>query len=199
MAFKLENPATLSDRPLETLTNAEQSTLRTNHEACPGTAWRDRLSGTNINPDTLLATDYLNHFNEAVMILDLVAEMPDCLEDIIDWAPKSYQEHFAHSHFQHKALAVEAYAHAPAARRAALEAVIDDLNLLILCTISEAAVGLSEGAPDTIHATVSAAASQLRELIAKASRIINGGTLETMTDNAPTDGMNQDAVDSLFD
>ena len=39
------------------------------------------LSAANINPRTGLATDYLNHFNEAVMLLEMVPDMPECAED----------------------------------------------------------------------------------------------------------------------
>src|SRR5215813_15225223 len=71
----------------------------------------------NINPNTGLATDYLNHFNEAIMLLDLVATMPECLTDLMAWAPMSYEEHFASSRFKDRGLAVAAYQAAdPAAR-----------------------------------------------------------------------------------
>lgn len=41
-------------------------------------AWAERLRVANINPRTGLATDYLNHFNEAVMLLEMVPDMPEC-------------------------------------------------------------------------------------------------------------------------
>lgn len=179
--------------------------------ASPAMAWAERLRGTNINPETLLATDYLNHFNEAVMILDLVADMPDCIEDIADWAPKSYQDHFAHSGFVHRALAIEAYAHAPAERRAALEAVVDELNLIILVTIANLTTVAPEDAEGEVRTMVAKAAAKLRKLIAAASRIINGGELaadapsslhkpaDTPSGDAIGQDMGQDAVDSLFD
>ena len=34
------------------------------------------LSDANIHPETGLATDYLNRFNEAVMLLDMLGELP---------------------------------------------------------------------------------------------------------------------------
>ena len=42
-----------------------------------------RLRAANINPHTGLATDYLNHFNEAVMLLEMVPDMPECAEDFL--------------------------------------------------------------------------------------------------------------------
>ena len=35
---------------------------------------REKVRGTNINEHTLLATDYLNHLNEPIMLLEMVAE-----------------------------------------------------------------------------------------------------------------------------
>ena len=35
-----------------------------------------RLTDSNINPATGLATDYLNRFNEAVMLLDMLTTCP---------------------------------------------------------------------------------------------------------------------------
>src|SRR5262249_33673402 len=49
-----------------------------------------RLRAANINPRTGLATDYLNHFNEAIMLLEMIPDMPECAEDFLSWRPLSY-------------------------------------------------------------------------------------------------------------
>lgn len=51
----------------------------------------------NINRNSLLATDYLNHFSEVVMQIGPVTDMPECLEKARGWAPKTYQAHFVDS------------------------------------------------------------------------------------------------------
>ncbi len=53
-------------------------------------AWAERLRAANINPRTGLATDYLNHFNEAIMLLEMVPDIPECAEDFLGWQPLSY-------------------------------------------------------------------------------------------------------------
>ena len=68
-----------------------------------------RLSDANINPATGLATDYLNHFNEAIMLLEMLSSCPDCREDFLGWQPMSYREHFEASNFKGRALAIAAY------------------------------------------------------------------------------------------
>ena len=67
------------------------------------------LRAANINPRTGLATDYLNHFNEAVMLLEMIPDMPECAEDFLAWQPLSYAEHFTASNFKARDLAIEAY------------------------------------------------------------------------------------------
>jgi hypothetical protein len=37
------------------------------------------LANANINPRTRLATDYLNHFNEAIMLLYMLSSAPECV------------------------------------------------------------------------------------------------------------------------
>src|SRR5438067_10819576 len=69
----------------------------------------EQLRAANINPRTGLATDYLNHFNEAVMLLEMVPDMPECAEDFLTWTPLSYAEHFWASNFKARDLAIEAY------------------------------------------------------------------------------------------
>src|ERR1700751_5447779 len=79
---------------------------------------RARLIEANIHPVTGLATDYLNHFNEAIMMLELAAQTPECIEDFCAWRPLSYCEHFAASSFKERELAIAAYDLAdPALRR----------------------------------------------------------------------------------
>ena len=53
-----------------------------------------RLEDANINPSTGLATDYLNRFNEAVMLLDMLTTCPEFRADFLSWEPMSYREHF---------------------------------------------------------------------------------------------------------
>src|SRR6202051_1212691 len=77
-----------------------------------------QLREANINPRTGLATDYLNHFNEAIMLLEMIPDMPDCAEDFLLWHPLSYREHFMASHFKARDRAIEAYESANAGIRA---------------------------------------------------------------------------------
>src|SRR5438045_780517 len=40
-----------------------------------------------------LTTDYLNHFGELVMLLEMLPDMPEAIDDAKGWAPRSYLQH----------------------------------------------------------------------------------------------------------
>lgn len=151
-------------------------------------AWQARMEGTNINPQTLLATDYLNHFNEIVMLLEMVADMPDLLEECKAWAPKSYQDHFRDSTFRDKDLAVEAYDHVPERFRRPFEETVTQMNDLVAQSIHRLDEGLELNDPELLAVRAHAASRTIQRLMDVASAIIHG------SDRA----MDQDAIDTLL-
>src|SRR6476660_10435593 len=96
------------------MTSMAATDVRSDRPIPPPTARIDearaaQLRAANINPRTGLATDYLNHFNEAIMLLEMIPDMPECAEDFLGWRPLSYAEHFTASHFKARDLAIAAY------------------------------------------------------------------------------------------
>lgn len=159
---------------------------------------RSRLQGTNINPDTLLGTDYLNHFNEVGMLLEMLPEMPDCIAELEDWQPRSYVDHFAWSGLRYSDLAVEAYDAAAPAIREAFEDVVARLNQVVLDAIPQARTAIETEDPGELYLACTVTAQAIRGLIDEASSVING--VET-TEEAEADPGHaaQDAVNALFD
>ncbi|MBR0696762.1 hypothetical protein [Bradyrhizobium lablabi] len=97
----------------------------------PDEARTARLRAANINPRTGLATDYLNHFNEAIMLLDMIPDMPECASDFLEWRPLSYAEHFIASNFKARDLAIEAYETADAQIRAEFDHLTGDMTRIL--------------------------------------------------------------------
>lgn len=149
-----------------------------------------RLAGTNINPNTGLATDFLNHFNEAVMLLDLLPSAPDCSEDFLTWRPVSYKEYFEASHFKARELAIEAYDAADPSARQALDEIAVSLNAILVATREAIRTGLS---PEALTKLSTEAVGWLQPLIARAGAVINGNSAYIDQADAP-----QAAVDALF-
>jgi hypothetical protein len=147
------------------------------------------LSDANINPRTGLATDYLNHFNEAIMLLEMLPACPDCIEDILAWRPVSYREHFAGSRFKGRNLAIAAYEAAEPNARESLDALAAAMTTMLEATRAALAGGLPAEAASLI---AEAAAAWLRPLIARAGAVINGEA-ERVQPSAP-----QAVVDGLM-
>lgn len=90
-----------------------------------------RLCIAKINPRTGLATDYRNHFNEA---LEMLSACPDCIEDLMALQPLSYRQHFAASRFKSRDLAITAYEAPPPAARECLDALAGTMTAVLEAT-----------------------------------------------------------------
>lgn len=149
-------------------------------------AFSAKAQGTNIDPQTLLATDYLNHFNEIVMLLELIPDMPECLEDAEAWAPKSYQDHFRDSQFRDRDLAVEAYEHVPQCYREPFDDVISQMNRIVPWGLQRIREALSAEQATRLRLVCSEVSQRLQKMIDIASAIIHGSTKRL--DQAEIDG-----------
>lgn len=163
------------------------------------------VRGKNINETTLLATDYLNHFNEIIMVLELVPDMPDCLEEAREWAPKSYQEHFRDSAFTDKDLAILAYENAPEAYKVPFDETVDRMNRLVEQGLQEIADKLESEDEVALRVSVEVLSRRLRDLIDGASAIIHGHKQTADQDDVdqimggPEETADQAEIDKLFD
>lgn len=172
-------------------------------------AVRARLDGTNIDPNSFLATDYLNHFNEAFMLLGMAADMPDMLDELADWQPQDYEAHFNQTGFPHKALAIKAYRLAPQRIRARFDATTARLSKLMQETIVEATRLHRTGASEDLAAFLEVRCETLRQLHGELNAIIHGGrgrdASEILPEHAASEGdpnddcADQAAIDALFD
>jgi hypothetical protein len=130
-----------------------------------------QLKAANINPRTGLATDYLNHFNEAIMLLEMVPDMPECAEDFLTWTPLSYAEHFWASNFKARDLAIEAYELSDA------KVEFDNLTASMTSILTAVGTAMREATQDKTRATLAEQATNwVKPLVAMAGGIINGAS-----------------------
>ncbi|OJU30662.1 MAG: hypothetical protein BGN91_15500 [Nitrobacter sp. 62-13] len=137
------------------------------------------LSAANINPRTGLATDYLNHFNEAIMLLEMIPDIPDCAADFMDWQPLTYPEHFMASNFKARDLAIEAYEQADPDIRARFDNVTGNMTT-ILTAVASAMKGVRQDKTRALLAIQ--ATGWVKPLVTLAGGIINGERGETDVD-----------------
>ena len=153
-----------------------------------------RLAAANIHPDTRLATDYLNHFNEVVMLIDMLPMMPDCATDVVDWQPRSYVDHFRLSHFKERELAIRAYEAVEPTRRAAFEKTVRNIDR----AIGDLQAMITHAPMDAlpVEAIADVAEMRVKPLLAHAMGLINGGPVIEIVTEESSDAQN--AVDALF-
>jgi hypothetical protein len=158
------------------MTSAVLKTARNNRDpsrkADPGSAARAaELRAANINPRTGLATDYLNHFNEAIMLLEMIPDMPDCAEDFLGWQPLSYREHFAASNFRARELAIAAYDSADPRIRGEFDGITSAMTSILVAV----GAAMREARQDKTRATLAEQATGwVKPLVTLAGGIING-------------------------
>lgn len=145
------------------------------------------LDGTNINPETFLATDFLNNLNELIMMIGLAADMPDILDEIREWRPLSYADHFAHSGFPHSELAIAGWHRAEPARRAALEQLVDGIAGQIDAAVERFEICLGMGDQSAFADLCNQTRNRLMVLHDWGAGVIQG-----------TDALNVAEVDALF-
>jgi hypothetical protein len=153
---------------------ASLSASLTPPSACPDPdeARAAELVVANINPRTGLATDYLNHFNEAVMLLEMIPDMPECSKDFLAWSPLSYCEHFMASNFKAKDLAISTYESADPDLRAEFEQITDTITSILTAV----GAAMREANQDQTRAKLAEQAiGWLRPLVSAAGGVINGG------------------------
>lgn len=150
--------------------------------------YRGRVAGTTIDGTTLLSTDYFNTFNEVIMLLGMLPEMPEMIEEIDAWRFRTYEEHFSDSLLPFAALAIEAYAHVPPAIRDRFERTVAQMR----DTVDEARGVLGklagEGELERFKLSAIDYSMRLQRLVDTGSAIIHGA--DEISD--------QSAIDALF-
>ncbi len=119
-----------------------------------------------------LSNDYLNHFNEVLMLVEIAADAPEIVEDLQDWRPVSYPEYFEASNLRHAPQARAAYDLVDADRRAAFDVLVHAMDRLAMTAI-RALRPPCEREDAALVAEVTAPA--LRALIAQAGAFLNSG------------------------
>ena len=147
----------------------------------------ERLQGTSINPKTFLSTDYFNHFNGVIMILDMLPDLPELMPEVEAWSFVTYPEHFDRSGLSIAELAKEAYRHCPEAIRAGFEDLVGEMRQAVEQARAELR-SLTALGTERFAALARQSAAQLQCYVVQGSSLING------TNAAP----DQADIDALF-
>lgn len=139
-----------------------------------------------VNPASGLANDYLNLFNEVVMLIEQLPSMPELMDDLSAWRPASYREYFSKSTLPGSHSAIDVYDRLDIAFRAAFDAVVAELDSQatgIVVQIRRHVRTKKDSDPAGLAAICEKGGASLRDTLDKAVDIVNNG-VEGMQKNA---------------
>lgn len=134
-----------------------------------------------VNPVSGLANDYLNLFNEIIMLVENYPAMPELGDAIRAWGPVSYRDYFRASSLPGRASALEAYERIEPALRQAFEEIL--VEIAQLATGAADQLGHS-GADEQVHDVLAGFCAQtsaaMMSCLARATHIVNYGTVQNL-------------------
>jgi hypothetical protein len=148
-----------------------------------------RVAPTTIDDGTFLSTDYFNAFNEVIMLLGMLQDMPEMFDEVRDWRFRTYEEHFRESGLALAPLAIEAYGHVDPPIRAEFERNVAQLRLTIETARDALAQMIDQGELERFKNSAIDYSMQLQALVDAGSAIVHGGTTQVA---------DQCAIDDMF-
>jgi hypothetical protein len=148
-----------------------------------------RVAPTTIDNGTLLSTDYFNAFNEVIMLLGMMPDMPEMFDEVRGWHFRTYEEHFRESGLGIAPLAIEAYGHVEPPVRAEFERNIAQLRLTVEIARETLAQMMDQGELERFKYSAIDYSMQLQALVDAGSAIVHGGTSQVSE---------QCAIDDMF-
>jgi hypothetical protein len=133
--------------------------------------------GTSVNPETLLTTDYLNHYNEVIALLEQLPTAPaELAADLAAWRHETYPEHFEQSDAPDKALALAGYKRAPVEIRDAFDAASDDLSKRLVDVLTDVQSKLQAKDHAGMQDLCESVLPEIQDQVEQLASIINGET-----------------------
>ncbi len=159
---------------------------------------RDQVADTTVNEQTLLSTDYANHLGEVVMMISMVADMPELIEEVKAWQPKSYLAHFEDSGLSVGPIAIQAYEVCQDRFRRPFDKEVETFNERVALGCEELAAAIETNDPEFIQFSANDLSQKLQKIMDRIAAIANGAVLEETTVDEAEGSMNQDDIDAMF-
>lgn len=141
-----------------------------------------------------LSNDYLNHYSEVMMLIEMAEMDPEIARELSAWRPQSYPDYFAASRLRRAPDALAGYEALAPDRREAFEAIVDAMDRLALTAIT-ALEPPCETAEAALVAKVTLPA--FRGLIDSAATFLNSGGRQLSRDGRVEAA--QAVIDRLMD
>jgi hypothetical protein len=132
-----------------------------------------------VNPKSGIANDFLNHFNEILLLIEnLPLLLPEMVDELLQWRAKTYREYFQNSNLPGSGAALEIYANLESEFRRDFEMMVARLNLMALEDIhyiKEHRGPNGEINPDEVSEFCETASAEFRKALENAANMVNHG------------------------
>lgn len=129
-----------------------------------------------VNPSTGLASDYLNVFNEILLLIEFLPSMPEMIDETLAWQPRGYREYFGQSKLPGAREALRAYDEIDPRLRARFESNLTRLTEIVVQAQRRVAEeSLGPNYPESIVESCEATAAAMRASLAIVAQQINAG------------------------
>jgi hypothetical protein len=138
----------------------------------------ERRASALVNPASGLANDFLNVYNEILMLIEMLPTMPELADDIVTWRPASYRAYFLQSQLPGRMEALEAYARLDPAFRGLFEASVENLAECGVASVNAIGRAIAAGAEDgdaQIAALCTRCGARLRARLHATEQLVNFG------------------------
>jgi hypothetical protein len=126
-----------------------------------------------------LSTDFLNRFNEALMLIELAPTDASAVDDLKAWTNLGYREHFLASQLRYAPETIAAYDRLEPGHRTGFEQTCAAMTRLIR---TMTALLSEKPHPPELPVIVEVASEALRKLIGRTTHFINvNGTIDLTT------------------
>jgi len=123
-----------------------------------------------------LTSAYLDQFTEIVELIELLPDMPERIDDLLNWQPVSYQDYFRAAAMPGRVSATDVYASLNRAMRQNFEGTVDDLDrkaLGAVAAIRRHYKAHGETRPDLMSEICARACRHLREGLNRAQDLMS--------------------------
>ncbi len=145
---------------------------------CQASAEAGVDGGSLVSPHSGLANDYLNVFNEILLLLEYLPTMPDMVDEALAWRALGYREYFEKSQIAGSKQALRAYDKVDPRLREAFENLIFNMSKTAASTLKVIADHVqSDNFPQAVIEPCSKTAELLRADLDRAADLVNNGRL----------------------
>jgi hypothetical protein len=139
----------------------------------------DAQASALVNPESGIANDYLNHFNEILLMIEnLPVLLPEMVDDLLQWKPASYTEYFEKSPLPGSREALRIYGGLDPNFRTDFESMVELLDGIVLASIvviSEHRLQDGSIDPDAIAEVCEQYSADLRVVLDRTADLVNHG------------------------